>query len=179
MLIADSVANDRLSKGDLLAMQKEISRQRLLEDLEKSVESEDGIIDTSDSGAQMGRPLPASTIQRWLTYCNPSLVFEVSKSDRSKTGIYHIEGGEKRFVCGMESGVSPEFSIRHMKDKQIPDPNNPLEWLTIKTFYRETRGWRTILARLLREGLITEPALEKYFQVSRGRSSEKWQTLTT
>jgi hypothetical protein len=110
--------------------------------------------DTTDPLQQIGRPLHAKDIQKRLTKLNPNLCFELSISDSSKTGIYLFDGIAdyfgKSFICGMESGISPEFSIR------------------------KTDGWRTVLAMLIRRRLIEKYATENAFLVHFGKESENW-----
>lgn len=114
---------------------------------------------------------------------NPDFLFEIATGDKSKMGVYVVEnrpeGVTKRFICGMEAGYMPEFSVQHTEEKRIPDPYNDGNWLTVKSFVRETRGWRTVLARLLREKLITMPQIDAFFNPAYGRDSERWQQVVT
>jgi hypothetical protein len=145
----------------------------------------DGDLDTTSLERQLGQPLSSAQIIQRLERCNPDLHFEPSFSDHTKMGIYLIENRPdpvtgkppwKRFICGFERGFSPEFSVRHFKTERVPDPDFRGNWQEIKTFDSETRGWRTVLARLIRSGLITEPQVVKYFPL--GRDSKNWQVLT-
>lgn len=159
-------------------------RQHLLDEIarcEATVDS-DGSFDTTDLMVQMGRPLTSQELRARLAKLNSNLQFELSPGDKSKMGVYVIENRDgqtvKRFVCGMESGFSPEFSVRHFKVKRVPDPYQPNAWREVREFYRETRGWRTVLARLLRERLLTLPQIEVAFDTLGGRDSQNWQRLT-
>jgi hypothetical protein len=141
---------------------------------------DDGGVSTS-SVEQWGRPLHCSQVMQVLRRVNPALHFE--ESSWGIMGIYHLRNvnGEqvKRFICGMERGMMPEFSIRHRITEKVPDPTVPGHWLDVPKFEKETRGWRTVLARLLRVGLISLPAIERAFAPSRGRSSQTWQGAVT
>ncbi len=170
-------------------------RTRHLSNLELAEQAErdsvtvapDGDIDTTNGAAQVGRSMTSDQVKKRLLKCNGNFWFEISAADSSKIGIYVIENRpdtlgimqkDKRFVVGMQNGWMPEFSIRHFKEKQVPAGDN-VNWETKKEFARETRGWRTVLARLLKERLITAPQIEAYFKVSQGRSSQMWQAITT
>lgn len=148
--------------------------------------AKDGEIDTTDARAQIGHPLSCQQFIQRLSKINGNLIFERSKCNPEIMGIYVMVNKydplfmtnkyEKQFICGFESGYSPEHSIRHYKEKQIPDPNNFGNWITVREFTRETRGWRTVLMRLLRMRLITEPQIRKHFNFS--RESANWKALT-
>lgn len=158
-----------------------LSDEALLRELEQNAHavSADGEIDTTSSEAQVGRATTSQEMEKRLVRCNNRLYFEVSRGDPSKVGIYHIEDRRLRHVCGMENGWMPEFSIRHFQEIRLPSPSIEGEWITRRTFTKETRGWRTVLARLLREKLITSSQIEAGWKVSRGRTSEKWQRATS
>ena len=56
-------------------------------------------------------------------------------------------------------------------------PERQATWEEHMEFVGEVRGWRTILARLIRAGIIGQAAAEKEFEVYKGRDSKNWQTL--
>lgn len=150
---------------------------------DSSTVAPDGGVPTTSFEAQLARILTTAEVKAKLLACNPNFYFEVSKADPEKTGIYILENKDgvtsKRFICGMETHVQPEFSIRQDTMQRVPDPKNPGEWLDVPVLTVEKfRGWRTVLARLLRERLITESQIEAHFKVSRGRSSANWQLFT-
>jgi hypothetical protein len=144
--------------------------------MEATVQEDDGV-SVTNSLAQTGRAMTSSEVILRLKKMNRSLWFEPSILSPSVMGIYVILGDEKKFICGMERGWMPEFSIRHTKDEEVPDGSGG--WRKVATFQRETRGWRTVLARLLRDRLISMPQIDKFFNPLGGRSSQNWQTLTT
>lgn len=117
---------------------------------------------------QAGRWLSPLKFKKALKHLNPKLSFEVAHADPSKTGIYFCDGVSNegtlyhglRFICGMESGYSPEFSIRLEKNGAMT---------------KEVRGWRTVLATLIRARLIEKYEAETLFKVHFGRESENWQ----
>ena len=122
--------------------------------------------DTSNAEAQKGIPLHSQEIIKRLIKINPQLWFEPAKANSKLIGVYlldpNAEGG-RRHIMGMESGISPEFSVRHKN----PDG----------TFKNETRGWRTVLGRLIRGKYISKARAEALFGPP-NRDSRYWQLFT-
>jgi len=156
---------------------------------------DDAGFDVSNLLAQMGKPMASADVQRKLKLVCPSLDFLPSKADPSKVGIYlwkdmkQDTGGFKKeriFLFGMESGFMPEFSVLHKTKKQIANPElfgkdvptREVDWLNVDTFAAETRGWRTVLLRLLHLRIISESDVETHFGWLPSRESEKWSTQT-
>ena len=136
----------------------------------------DGDIPTTDAEAQFGRGMSSFKVIEKLKRLNGLLHFEVSKADPTKIGIYGMTG----FIMGMEREESPEFSIRKFKKvKQLvpQGPEREAVWEEHLEFVGEVRGWRTVLARLIRAGLIGQAAAEVEFEVYKGRDSKNWQNL--
>lgn len=149
-------------------------------------------MDVTNPAERMGRAMSAWAIQEKLQKIRPFLVFERSNADSTKTGIYirsphyspDLYKGHLMFVCGMESGerpdgryMVPEFSIKVPEYKSIPDPHAPGGHRQIPTMKCEIRGWRSVLAVLLKSGIVSAYDIEHHFQVSLGRDSEHWQQL--
>src|SRR5215469_4318351 len=128
----------------------EQQRRNLIDDIQSNtitVEADAGR-DVTSIEAQMGRPMTAEAIMSKLKRICPRLYFEVSKADPSKIGVY-LQVPEGRVyvnpqgevmnlihLCGMESGISPEFSIIHKGKKRIPNP----ELIGNKEPTREVKG---------------------------------------
>lgn len=142
-------------------------------------------MDVTNAGERMGRPMSGWTLQQKLSKIRPFLVFERSNRDPSKTGIYlnspnrdpSLHRGHLMFVMGMESGVMPEFSIIEAEAHEVPDPEAVGGARLEMGMSREIRGWRSVLARLLKHGILSAHDVEKNFQISMGRDSERWQQL--
>jgi hypothetical protein len=151
--------------------------------------------DTSNLLSQMGRPMSSVEVERRLKLICPRIIFERSLSDDSKVGLYietdekNAAGGwqkRKTFLCGMESGILPEFSVLHKTKKQIANPElfgkekrtRDIDWLNVDTVASETRGWRTVLVRLMHLGIITRGDVQKHFAWTPSRDSAKWQEQT-
>jgi len=177
------------------------TRKNLIDEIQSNtitVESDAGR-DVTSVEAQMGRPLTAAAIKSKLKRICNRLYFEESKSDPSKIGVYLQDPTGKIYVnpqgevlnlihiCGMESGISPEFSVLHKGKKRVANPalmellgnKKPTrdipQWIEVDTVIGETRGWRTVLLRLMHHGLITEHDVNKHFGWTPTHQSEKWQ----
>lgn len=166
------------------------NRETLLDQIERktSTVAKDGDLVTTDFEKQLGTPLSSVEFTRRLQCMNKDLIVEPSNSDSTKAGIYIVrprkqpdgsERVEKMFVCGMERGFMPERSVRHMRMQQMPNPDPLLKhtFMDVPVFSKETRGWRTVLARLLRVRLITQPQIDQHFPVN--LHSRNWKVLTT
>ena len=115
--------------------------------------------------AQRGIPLEGWLISSRLRKLNPNLHFEVSNADHTKLGVYIRQPmQDKVFLVGMELETNPEFETRVVDDKGA--------------CVRTLRGWRTVLAKLIRAKVITEPGAFKLFGPP-SRDSENWATLTS
>jgi len=162
----------------------ERNRQLIKDDIgrESATVAPDGDLNVTDRDQQLGTPLSCAEIKRRLLLANPNFHFEISLHDATKTGIYviwNVNGKpEKRFICGMMTGISPERSIRTPKETRVPHPDNPGEWVTVQTMESEIRGWRTVLGILLRSQVIRQDQVDLLFPMSDGKS-KNWQSITT
>ncbi len=154
--------------------------------------------DISNMLMQIGRPMGSQQVIEKLKKCNSSLYFEVSKSDPSKIGIYLLDPGgvvyvnprgevlTLKHICGMESGIMPEFSVIHKTQTKVAnqelfgrtEATREVAWKKVDTFLSETRGWRTVLVRLLHAGLITRLNVEQHFGWTPSRESQRWHRQT-
>ena len=76
----------------------------------------------------------------------------------------------------MPDGLVWEFHRPLVVEEVVPDTDGTEGQVKTVELKGHVPGWRSILKRLaLDELLITLPDCEKYFDVSRGRSSQKWQ----
>jgi len=147
----------------------------------------DGSRPTTNLEAQLGRPLSRLQFEQRLKKCNPNLFTEVSNGFPDKAGIYVMDGlpdelgvirKQKRFVTGMMNGFMPEFSVRHVEYENVPNPSCPGEMTKREKFTGETRGWRTVLATLIRSRLVSGASAEKNFELAKGQESRNWNLLT-
>ncbi len=65
----------------------------------------------------------------------------------------------KEFICGMETEINPEFSVRILDNQGTPKGI--------------IAGWRRLLMRLIRQQLISEPRAFALFGPP-SRDSENW-----
>jgi hypothetical protein len=196
MLVLDTSSQQDWQRAAQAESNAALRAKTLLDEIRSNSISvgDDAGRDTSSLLAQMGRPLTSPEVRRRLHLCNRNLIFEQSP-DPSKMSIC-IEkdervasgGFQKRkvFVCGMESGIMPEFSVLHKTEKQLPNPEllgsktptRDINWQRVPTFAAETRGWRTVLVRLLHGRLITEADVRKHFEWTPSHESQKWADQT-
>lgn len=169
------------SRAEIIAANKDATTKAL------NIARPDGGVDVTKLEAQVGRPMHANQIKKILKGINPRFHFEESFKDHTKVGIYIIDNrknpltgkeGYKRFICGMESGFMPEFTVEHVGYENRPSPDDPAVSVRVPIHKDETRGWRKVIAKLLHERLLTQQQAEKHFKISQGRSSEKWQIVS-
>jgi hypothetical protein len=197
MLVLDTGAQHNWRKAAKAEANAAARQNALLEDIRSNSVSieDDGGIDTSLLPAQLGKPLASQEVQRRLKLMVPNLIFEVSPHDQTKTGIY-IEVDERNlagsfqkrkvFLCGMETGINPEFSVLHKTKTRVANPelfgkDKPVKeapWKQVDTFASETRGWRTVLVRLLHLGIIRQNQVDQQFGRNPSRESKKWKERT-
>lgn len=173
----------------------ELRARALAEDLrsnEVTVESDAGR-DITNSLAQMGRPLTAQQVIDKLKKCNARLYFEVAKADPNMYGVYLMDPAgvvyvnpqgdvlTLKHICGMENGVMPEFTVVHKVRKKVANPDifqknagREVNWKESWTYGGQTRGWRTVLIRLLHAGIITRLDIEKHFGWAPSHDSKRW-----
>ena len=194
MLPIDVNTQERWRKEEAQRASEELRRRTLAEHLRKATVAveDDAGRDVSSVEGQMGRPMAALDLIGKLKKCNPKLEFVkhptfplygiyLRDNDAPKLEFKHHKSFRGRHICGMESEISPEFSILHKKQKAVPDaealgnpePRRELDWRYVETFAAETRGWRTVIIRLLHAGLITQFHVDKYFGVP-SKDSRKW-----
>ena len=180
------LSREAIQSCDKIRLQREQQKQRLKDERHRNdgLLIPDGATDVTDPLAQKGRALSRHQIMERLTRINPALCYETSLRYPAQGGIYVVENrldpvtgriGCKRFICGIPNGTVNEFSLRLTLPSVIPDPDIALHWQAIQRVDQQTPGWRSILLRLMREGLITPSQTEQEFQITQGRSSQKWQ----
>lgn len=73
----------------------------------------------------------------------------------------HLDGKDFSYLFYMPTGVLPEFSIYKFDDRDV-------------IVGEERRGWRTILLRLIKAGIITEAQSDAAFGEAQGEASTVW-----
>lgn len=122
--------------------------------------------------ACLGKPIHHMELMRRLQKCNPKLYFELSRTT-GRFGIYLKDGtcrgtpdcpGVRYLSMTIARGINPEFSPRVIRED--------------KTLASVEQGYRSVLARLIRQGYITEAQAFKHFGPPR-RDSKRWQLAIT
>ena len=133
--------------------------------------------------ASIGIPITADTFMRRLLQLNSSFWFERANADKEKIGIYRLvdvnetfpEG--KQFLMGFHDGLMPEFFLQEKEDDRIMTIAG--ETVTYaggcKRIIRQ--GYRSILQRLVRAGMINLAAAETLFGPP-SYDSAHWALLT-
>jgi hypothetical protein len=200
MLGVDELTQKRWLQETAKEEAAERSRRSLAKHLESNqvtVEADAGR-DVSSVEGQMGKARTALDVIGRLKKCNSRLEF-VKHPLYDLYGIYlrdqkapklDFKGARPNFngihICGMESGINPEFTIIYKKKIKVPDkdllnnpePTNEVKWKEIETYADQKRGWRTVLIRLLHAGLITEYHVQKHFGWAPSKDSAKWSEMT-
>jgi hypothetical protein len=143
----------------------------------------DGDADITEPEIQAGRPLHRSEVMRRLRRLNPDLRYEQALADPAKGGIYVVENridpltGKspwKRFICGIPHEQVTEFHIPCTIEARIPDPDFPAQQIIVQKLTGAIPGWRAVLLKLLKEGLVSPAGIDREFHITQGRSSRRW-----
>jgi len=121
--------------------------------------------DYENAMARVGRPLHHSDFLRKLRPLVPCLYITDGRiiGDLAvfKTGSRGEDGNDFQYLFYIPTGILPEFSQYEFDARDIP--------------VRESkRGWRTVLLRLIKSGLLTEEASDKAFGKADGPASTVW-----
>lgn len=119
--------------------------------------------------AQRGIPLTSGQIIKRLIKLNSNLHFEVSKADGTKMGVYRKDpdpAKEPHYIAGFEVEMNNEFTM--VKEVLV---------FGGETMPMKVPGWRDVLMKLIRTGLITEAGAYAMFGPP-NRDSERWALFT-
>ena len=205
MLTKDTELQDRWRQESANEAALERRQRMLAEELrnhEVTVESDAGF-DITDLQAQMGKPMTCGEVMAKLSLCNSHLYFERAKVDSTKMGVYlefpldspqgilyvNPQGILMRVqhLFGMEAGIMPEFTVIHKAKATVAnqelfgrkEATREVAWKKVDTYRDQTRGWRTVLIRLLHAELITRGDVEKHFGWAPSRDSKRWHDMTS
>lgn len=202
MLILDTATRQGWGEAWAREQEQQLRVRALAQEIASntvSVKIEDGA-DCATLAARIGRPLTTAEVIRRLKLCNSRLVFERANNFPEMTGMYldTVERNpagtlvpKKMFLFTLSSGeVMPEFEVAHIVMKRVPNPEvvgvmggtevprDAVHWIEIPTVVDLTRGWRTVLVRLLRAGLVTKGDLIQHFDWTPSTESANWQAQT-
>ncbi len=125
--------------------------------------------DYKNDAARIGRPMHSSDLITTLKGVIPSL-FVIEGNIKDELAIYltypcpqqRLNGRDFEYLFFCPEGLMPEYSIYEWDEvRDIP----------IK---EKMRGWRTVLIRLIKRGLISEEQCNKIFGEARGPASTVW-----
>lgn len=188
-LVLDTATIEKHQRASVYERTKQVADAAVKKDWESNfvTHAPDGDRPTTVFEAQLGRPLTRLQIEQRLKKCNPNLFVEISKADPKKAGVYRVASipdelgvvrSQKQFLTGMESGFSPEFSVRHIEYEEVPNPSCPGEMTKRPKFKGETRGWRTVLLALVRSKNLSIGAASREFELNKGQESKNWHILS-
>lgn len=137
----DKAFRNRLGRSEISGFVKE-DRERML----RHTRNEE--FEEMTGERRLGRVMHSSEFITKLKRIVPTLQV-MAGAIQGDLSLYRTFGDRLDFICWFSSGYLPEFSIVHFnKDRQPID---------------EKRGWRTVLLRALKVGLLTEQQVEKEF----------------
>ena len=202
MLLLDTPAQERWRGEGAREGAAELRQRALAQEIASntvSVNIEDGV-DCASLPERLGRPLMTEEVKRRLLLCNPNLIIERSIKHPEMTGLYFEKdertaantwAKRKVFLFTMSSSeIMPEMEVAHVTMKKVPNPDfvnatggqkvdrDVVKWIEVPTVYDLTRGWRTVLLRLLKAELITRADVQKHFGWEPSMGSRKWAEQT-
>jgi len=122
-----------------------------------------------DDESRVGRPMKHTDLLSVVKHLVPSLyvmpgrirghlaVFRTFPGPQSR-----LDGRDFEYLFYMEEGIAPEFSQYSF------DP------VTDVPIREEKRGWRTVLLRLIKAGLLSEDTCNKVFGRPEGTPANRW-----
>lgn len=160
----------------------ERSRDNYIHNCEFEVRDAPHVERMANIPARVGTPLFPSQLEGRLQKLNPNLQFEVIEGNATHKRIFVCDQRGKTSICVYENSLMPERSVAKVRVLEVPDPHFKVidrkdmpdltkdpkalrpGWRRIAVPWGEqTRGWRTVLVRLIQAGLITVAAAENEF----------------
>lgn len=199
MLILDTPAQIRWAgqgTRERTHAQRQDALEREIRSCIVSINLDEGY-DCTQLEQRIGSPLATTEVIRRLLLCNSNLIFEQSLNYPDMTGVYYEKdertaaGGwarRKVFMFTLASTpVMPEKEVVHVRKKKVPNPDllnamggpvdrEVVKWIEVDEPYDYTRGWRSVLIRLLKARLITWASVQTYFGTS--CNSKNWAQQT-
>lgn len=111
---------------------------------------------------RIGKPmLHTELIQRVSKLTHNRVWAEDSRNDSKVSGFYTVREGVKHFLGAFDKGPLPEFSFILTDSADLP--------------VKEKRGWRTVLVRLLKQGVLTwSQVISGFGDATHSVSSGRW-----
>jgi hypothetical protein len=149
----DALFRAKLARGEVQGFIKE-DRARMLK------RTRNPVLEAMQGAGRWGIPMHSSALIFSLSKLVPNLVV-LDGRVADDIGFYRARNEKVDFICYTNSGTLPEYSIVVLnKDRQ------PIH---------EQRGWRTVLLRFIKAGLLTEEQVEKEFgRISNPEQARFW-----
>jgi hypothetical protein len=163
-LCYDCEAEPKLSTGEHVARLEELNYNSEATKAQRW-DHQDELL---DSEARIGRPMKHSDFFAVLKRLVPNL-YIVPGRIQGHLAVYQTaacpqpqwNNRDFRYLFYAEEGLMPEFSQYEVGERDIVKRESK-------------RGWRTVLLRLIKMGLLTEPICNKVFGAAEGHSSERY-----
>lgn len=121
--------------------------------------------DLKNAEARMGKQMAHNELIRRVVKLNPNVWAEDSRTHKNGIGFYTTDSeGNKKYLVAFEKGYLPEFSYIIVDRADLP--------------IKEVRGWRTVLLRLLKQGVLTWKQIVDVFEDAYGYNAKRWQHYT-
>lgn len=156
--------------------------------------------DPSNIQQQLGEMMTGPELERRLKLLIPNIHFEFNPFNPLMKALYHTKNGQKEYLGAYHADIMPEHSIIKIKKEIVwdQDYNEPLKrselpkhkWVEGKGYVFEgippgwkevsipwgelKRGWRTILIKLVKEGLLTVTQAESFGNPSSTFGQRAW-----
>ncbi len=172
MLVLDTPAQERWRQGVIVERTRQLTRDAFAQKLagnEIAIRPDNGVSVTNQE-AQLGKVLSTGDFVERVRRCNDTLVYQQSKNFPDRGGFYQwipdpTEPSKQilKMVGAVTHGWIPEFTVRLVKKEQVPDVVSAGNLVTTVTPTGLVKGWRTCLAALYRQRLVTRSAIEQHF----------------
>ena len=173
---------EQVKAADRFLRSKHESDQRLRDERQRNdaLLVADGDVPVTNRDAQMGRRMHRSELVRRIKKLNPNLWYEQSIAAPEQGGMYIEDRATpygRRMVCAFPHDWINEFTIPLTVPEVVPSLAVAGQWETIQRVDQKIPGWRAVLAKLILERLVTAAAVDREFEITKGRSSQKWQQV--
>ena len=132
--------------------------------------------DPTNFTRQLGKPMANQKLEALISKLNTSIQFAWHpKVSYNKRFAFVEDAGKRRTLAVYEAGLLPEFSIMGGATHKIPNPDrheyskkeilDDAHYITYRHPDVEVyRGWRTVLAMLVLQGMISKERLDRLTQ---------------
>lgn len=188
LVIKDTEKLQKEKLKNKIDIHEEQKRMWMEHQLQHCVFMENDSEDPTNIQQQIGQMMTAADLEERLKKLTNRLVFEYNPINPLMKAIYILKDGKKEYFCSYHGDIMPEHSIVKVKKEVVWDPDykEPLKrtelpkhkWVPGKGYEFEgippgwkevvvpwgeiKRGWRTILIKLVKEGILTVTQAENF-----------------